>query len=147
MAASWHGQLWCQIKALDESFFSLPERNALGELLWSLTIRHRSHHPSTIFKQHLLLNHWASSNHISQDWSLGDSDWKMFKDFESMQDSGCHGNHKKKKKKKKKPALWLSCRASALWSGGCGFDPRPGFTKDFKNDTSCSFTWRSALRK
>ena len=27
------------------------------------------------------------------------------------------------------------------------FDPRPSHTKDFKNDTSCSFAWRSALRK
>ena len=27
------------------------------------------------------------------------------------------------------PAQWLSGRASALWSGGCGFDPRPGHTK------------------
>ena len=45
------------------------------------------------------------------------------------------------------PAQWLSGRASALWPGGCGFDPRPGHTKDFKNGTSCSFAWRSALRK
>ena len=45
------------------------------------------------------------------------------------------------------PAQWLSGRASALWPGGCGFDPWPGHTKDFKNGTSCSFTWRSALRK
>ena len=46
-----------------------------------------------------------------------------------------------------RPAQWLSGRASALWPGGCGFDPRPGHTKDFKNGTSCSFAWRSALRK
>ena len=45
------------------------------------------------------------------------------------------------------PAQWLSGRASALWPVGCGFDPRPGHTKDFKNGTSCSFAWRSALRK
>ena len=44
-------------------------------------------------------------------------------------------------------AQWLSGRVSALWLGGCGFDPRPGHTKDFKNGTSCSFAWRSALRK
>ena len=46
-----------------------------------------------------------------------------------------------------RPAQWLSGRASALCPGGCGFDPRPGRTKDFKNGTSCSFAWRSALRK
>ena len=42
------------------------------------------------------------------------------------------------------PVQWLSGRASALWPVGCGFDPRPGHTKDFKNGTSCSFAWRSA---
>ena len=46
----------------------------------------------------------------------------------------------------RKPAEWLSGRASALWPVGCGFDPRPGHTKYFKNGTSCSFAWRSALR-
>ena len=30
------------------------------------------------------------------------------------------------------PAQWLSGRASALWSVNCGFDPRPGHTKDFQ---------------
>ena len=45
------------------------------------------------------------------------------------------------------PAQRLSGRASALWPGGCWFDPRPGHTKDFKNGTSCSFVWCSALRK
>ena len=29
----------------------------------------------------------------------------------------------------------------------CGFDPRPSLTKDDKNGSSCSFAWRSALRK
>ena len=38
-------------------------------------------------------------------------------------------------------------RVSALWLGGCGFNPRPSHTKDFKNGPSCSFTLRSALRK
>ena len=42
---------------------------------------------------------------------------------------------------------WLSSRVSALWPGGCGFTPRPGHIKDFKNGTSCSFTWCPALRK
>ena len=30
-------------------------------------------------------------------------------------------------------------RASGLRPGGCGFDPRPSHTKDFKNGISCSF--------
>ena len=29
-------------------------------------------------------------------WPLDDTDWKLFNDLESMQDSGCHGNQKKK---------------------------------------------------
>ena len=42
------------------------------------------------------------------------------------------------------PAHWLSGRASALKRiGGCGFDPQPGHTKDFKNGTSCSRLARS----
>ena len=38
-------------------------------------------------------------------------------------------------------------RAYALLQGGCGFDPQPSHTKDFKYGTGCSFAWRSALRK
>ena len=64
-----------------------------------------SHRPSinpsihNFFKQHLL-NHWANFHQILQDWILGDIDWKLFwKDFESMQDSGCHDNQKKKRLK------------------------------------------------
>ena len=48
------------------------------------------------FKWHLLLNHWANFHQISKEWSLGDTDWSLFKHLESMQDSGCHGNQKKK---------------------------------------------------
>ena len=36
---------------------------------------------------------------------------------------------------------------SVVERSGCGFDPQLGHTKDFKNGTSCSFAWRSALRK
>ena len=43
------------------AFFRSPEPKAHGELLWSLTVRRRRRRPdvrlSTIFKQHLLLNH------------------------------------------------------------------------------------------
>ena len=45
------------------------------------------------------------------------------------------------------PAQWLSGRASTLWQGGCRFDTWPGHTKEFKNRTSCSFAWHSALRR
>ena len=48
------------------------EPSAQGELLWSFTVHLvicLSVRPSTIFKQHLLLNQWANFNQISQDWS------------------------------------------------------------------------------
>ena len=54
---------------------------------------------SSVSIWHLLLNHWANFNHISQEWSLGDTDWKLFKEFHSMQNSGCHGNKKAKTSK------------------------------------------------
>ena len=68
------------------SFFSSPEPKAQGELLWSLTVRHRrpSVRPFTIFKQHLLLNHWLDFDQISQEWSLVDTLSKLFKWFRSI---------------------------------------------------------------
>ena len=44
-----------------------------------------------------------------------------------------------------KPAPWRSGRASARRTGGLGFAPRPGHTKDFKNGSCCFHAWRSAL--
>ena len=73
--------------------FSSPEPKAHGELLWSLTVRRRRcrrrrrrrSHPdvrlSTIFKQHLLLNHWWEFDQTSQEWSLVGPLSKLFKWF------------------------------------------------------------------
>ena len=52
------------------------------------------------FKQHLLHNHRVDCHQISQEWSLGGPLTKLFKEFHSMQNSGCHGNQKKNLKKK-----------------------------------------------
>ena len=41
---------------------------------------------------------------------------------------------------------WVT-KASTLRPGGRGFAPRPTHSKDFKNGISCSFAWRSAMRK
>ena len=73
-------------------FFSSPELKAQGELLWSLTVRRRRHRPyvrpsvrpSTIFKQHLLLNHWLDFDQTSQEWSLVGPLSKLFKWFWSI---------------------------------------------------------------
>ena len=62
--------------------FSSPEPKAQGELLWSLTVRHRR--PSTIFKQHLLLDHWLDFDQTSQEWSLVGPLSKLFKWFQSI---------------------------------------------------------------
>ena len=67
-----------------------PEPEAPGELLWSLTIRRRRQRRcrrrpdvrlSTIFKQHLFLNHWWEFDQTSQEWSLVDPLSKLFKWF------------------------------------------------------------------
>ena len=41
----------------------------------------------------------------------------------------------------------LEVRACASRSGGCGFEPRPGHTKDFKNFTFCLLVRCSAFKE
>jgi hypothetical protein len=48
------------------------------------------------FKCHLLINHKANFIQTSQECSFGGHLLKLFKEFNSMQNSGCHGNRKKK---------------------------------------------------
>ena len=66
--------------------FSSPELKAQGEVLWSLTVRRRRYrrHPSTIFKQHLLLNRWLEFDQPSQEWFLVGPLSKLFKWFWSI---------------------------------------------------------------
>ena len=58
----------------DKKIFSSPEPKAHGELLWSLTVRRRRRcrrpdvRLSTIFKQHLLLNHWWEFDLLNKAW-------------------------------------------------------------------------------
>ena len=75
----------------NSDIFSSPEPKAQGKVLWSLTVRRRrrpsvrpSVRPFTIFKQHLLLNHWLDFDQISQEWSLVDPLSKLFKWFRSI---------------------------------------------------------------
>ena len=68
-------------------------RCAQGELFWKADVRL----PSSVNNWHLLLNHWANLNQTSQEWSLGGTNWKLFKELVSKQNSGCHSNQKKKK--------------------------------------------------
>ena len=53
-----------------------------------------------------------------------------------------YGKHRSNQQTKNLRTYWRSdsvTRASGLRPGGCGFDPRPSHTKDFKNGISCSF--------
>ena len=120
----------------NHDLFSSPKPKALGELLWSLTSHRcccwRGHlsvclSVHNFFKPHLLLNCCASFDQISQEWSLGGTDWKFFKDLESMQNSGCHSNQKKKYCKN---LLVRNCwtKFNIVWQK-CSFcDPLPRFT-------------------
>ena len=45
------------------------------------------------------------------------------------------------------PIQWLIWLGIRFVTGNLWFDPHPIHTKDFKNGISCSFVWRSALRK
>ena len=81
--------LWSRV--LKQSFISSTEPKAQGELLWPYTVRRRrrpsvrpSVCPSTIFKQHLLLNHWLDFDQTSQEWSLVGPLSKLFKWFWSI---------------------------------------------------------------
>jgi hypothetical protein len=48
------------------------------------------------FKQHLLLNPWAKLDETCHKCSLHEALAKLFKEINSMQNSGCHGNRKEK---------------------------------------------------
>ena len=73
--------LW-YLSILVRSFFiSSPEPKAQSDLLWSLTVRRHCCHCLSVslsihnfFKQHLLLNHFATFNQISQDGFLGNTE-------------------------------------------------------------------------
>jgi hypothetical protein len=94
---------YCQVLESDFYFiFSLPVTKWQGELLWSLFVRPSVSRPSVrrpsvnfYFKWHLLINHSANFIQTSQECSFGSHLWKLFKEFNSMQNSGCHGNRKK----------------------------------------------------
>ena len=47
---------------------------------------------SNFFKHFLLPNPWANADQTSQECSLGVPLWKLFTEFDSIKNSGCHGN-------------------------------------------------------
>ena len=72
------------------SLFSSTKHVVLKVSFFDRPVVHRR--PSSVYIWGLLLNYWANFNQISQEWSLGDTDWKLFKDLESFKDSSCYGN-------------------------------------------------------
>ena len=103
------------------TLFSSPEPKAPGELLGWVTVRRRRRRrrrrrPSVhnFFKLHLLLNHWMDSNQTWQKWSLGGPLSKLFKEFDSMQNSGCYGNKREKSTKTFKNLLVRNQKAQVF---------------------------------
>ena len=47
---------------------------------------------NNFFKHQLFLNCWANLNHTWQECSLGGPLWKLFAEFDSIKNFGCHGN-------------------------------------------------------
>jgi len=61
-------------------------------------------HPSTISKKNLFLhNYSAHALETSHKCSFGEALPKLFKEFNSMQNSVCHGNQKQKLQKSSSP--------------------------------------------
>ena len=77
-------------------FYRLSDATFLAHLSWKLKVSFCDHslsvvvfvrmsvRPSTIFKQHLLLNHWLDFDQTSQEWSLVGPLSKLFKWFWSV---------------------------------------------------------------
>ena len=61
--------------------------------IWLNSAQWYAIHPLSVNNWHLLLNQWASLNQTSQEWSLGCTNWKLFKESESKQNAGCHGRY------------------------------------------------------
>ena len=72
--------------------FSSPEHNMLkGELLGWWCVRRASCVINNFFK-HLLSNPWANLDQTWQECSFGGPLQKLFTEFDSIKNSGCHGN-------------------------------------------------------
>ena len=112
--------LWEKEKLLVTSNFSFSHNGFYP--MWHLFLAHLSTtcsrgafrvvmYPSCIvnnfFKHLLLLNHWANLDQTWQECSLGGPLQKLFTEFDSIKNAGCHGNEIKNFKQffKKSPPL------------------------------------------
>ena len=94
----------------------LRAEGSQGELFWSLSVR-RVRRPSVnnFFKHLLLLYYLAKSNQTSQECSLHGPLQNSFKEINSMQNSGCHGNQKEKLKKSSSPKWLNGFHCNLVW--------------------------------
>ena len=121
-------------KIMRQIFELKPEPKAPGELLGWVTVRPSVVvvvRPFTFFKLHLLLNHWMDSNQTWQKWSLGGPLSKLFKEFDSMQNSGCYGNKREKSTKTFKNLLVRNQKAQVfdIWYVASSSGPLPKLFK------------------
>ena len=65
---------------------------------------------NNFFKHLLLLNHWVNVDETWQGCSLGEAFQNLFKEFNYIHNSGCHGNQKEKKLQN----LWCVASPSEL---------------------------------
>ena len=115
------------------SLLSSPEPKAPGELLGWVTVvvvvvvlR-----PFTISNYISSYNHRMSSNQTWQKWSLGGPLSKLFKEFDSMQNSGCYGNKREKSTKTFKNLLVRNQKAQVfdIWGVASSSGPLPKLFK------------------
>ena len=115
--------------------FSSPESRRLTRWAILITLRPSSIRPSVnnFFKHLLLLYYLAKSNQTSQECSLHGPLQNSFKEINSMQNSGCHGNQKEKLKKSSSPKWLNGFHCNLVWM--------------FLGWTSCRFLEKKLIRQ
>ena len=75
-------------KQVNGAIFSSPEHNVLKGSFKGVDVSVINN----FFKHLLLPNHWANLDQTWQECSLGGPLQKLFTEFDSIKNSGCHGN-------------------------------------------------------
>ena len=87
MCRFYYCRKWTSVTTFQMHLVSSPEQSSVSYS--DGTVLHR---PLSVNNWHLLLNHWANLDQTSPEWSLRDTNWKLFRDLESKQNSACHSN-------------------------------------------------------
>ena len=104
-------------KKINKLLFSSPEHNMLkGDIVWSSCVR-------SSFKHHLLLNGLTNLDQTCQECFLGGPFEKLSTEFDSIKNSGCHGNQMDFSKQFfKNLLLWNHWPDSEIISQQCSLD-------------------------